>query len=331
MRFIIISFLLVINVQAQQPGSLGLLSLPGNAIQSLEGGLSVASSSRSGWYRDVNPAHLGDSSALNAGIVSWSPFFAGINVANASFAMPVNGHHFGVQIGGLTYGSEEAFDASGQSMGRFSAGEVFTKISYGKKIAPFSMGASITFAQSSIGAYRNNALMLTGGLLYFGQKNDFTAGLVIGNLGGGFSNYGADVAVPFNLTLGTSFKPEYMPFRFSFTLTDLYAWDIRYPFDDLIPPVDFPGRISEALSIGFYHFRMGVELPIGEVVSVKAGYNHRLRQELRVGEIAGVSGFSLGSLIELRKMTIAYAASQYTLGGAMHLFTLSWNFNALFK
>ncbi len=305
---------------------IGVLSLPDNTIQSLEGGTSVAPSNDR-WrpfYLGANPAVLGDSSSLWVPQVSAHLMYNGIRFFSASGGFMLAGQHVGVMIRSLSAGDMQGYDASGIATAMFNPRNHSIHLLWGRKIVPFSLGVDVSYAEEHLGPYIDRAMLLSGGVLFEGIKNQFTAGLVIRNMGFMFSNYNSQYPqLPFNVSIGASLKPEYMPFRFYFNFTDLYQWDIRYQ-DNVIPPENFVGEIFDALSAGLYHFRVGIEVPLGKHLFFKSSYNHRIRNELRVGDIAGLSGFSFGGILDTKYIQASYGVVHYHLSGATHQLTFSY-------
>src|SRR5690606_30809834 len=94
----------------------------------------------------------------------------------------------------------------------------------------FTLGANLKFAQSYLDSYTASAVLLDIGGIYAHPEKDFTVGMVIKNFGVVVKDYteGSGSNLPFDVQIGTTFKPQYMPFRFSLTAYNLTRGDIAY-------------------------------------------------------------------------------------------------------
>ena len=125
-----------------------------------------------------------------------------------------------------------------------------------------------------------------------------------------------------------TFKPEYMPFRVSLTGYNLFRNDFGY--------IDGTGNSSfdeEASTFNkiFRRITIGTEIIFSDNFQVRAGYNHLIRQELRLEEQSGGAGFSLGFMFRVKAFEFAYTRAFYHVAGGGNYFTVISNFNKLFK
>ena len=119
-----------------------------------------------------------------------------------------------------------------------------------------------------------------------------------------------------------------MPFRFSVTAYNLVRNDFGY--------VDNSGNssvVEEASTFDkiFRRITLGTELILSDNLQIRAGYNHMIREELRLEEVSGGSGFSLGLMFRVKAFEFAYTRAFYHVAGGGNYFTLISNFNTLFK
>jgi len=81
----------------------------------------------------------------------------------------------------------------------------------------------------------------------------------------------------------------------------------------------------------FRHFVFGTEFLISKHVNLRAGYNHMRRAELRSEGRAGVSGFSFGAGIMVKKFNIDYAFTKFHAIGGSHHFGVGTNISTFVR
>ena len=124
------------------------------------------------------------------------------------------------------------------------------------------------------------------------------------------------------MRLGLTFKPQYMPVRFTFTAANLYEDRIAL-FDGRN---DFTGQLEEASTAEqvFRHLSLGTEFIFSPNFQLRAGYNHRIRKEMRLLQAAGGAGFSFGMMLRIKAFELAWSKSFYhTAGGTTFVSVMS--------
>ena len=231
----------------------------------------------------------------------------------------------------MNYGKFDGYDPAGNPTGTFKASEFALTIGHSHQVGPFSLGANLRFASSSIAEYSASALMLDLGGVFEHPTQDFNVALVFKNLGLVLGDYtgGSNSTLPFDIQIGTSFKPEHMPIRFSATIYNLHQGDIAYfdPSGDGEPGKEEPGTIDKI----FRHFVFGAEILLSENFQVRAGYNHLIRRELRLQQTSGGAGLTFGFMFRVKSFELAYTRALYNVAGGANYFTLSSNLNSFFK
>jgi hypothetical protein len=79
------------------------------------------------------------------------------------------------------------------------------------------------------------------------------------------------------------------------------------------------------------HVVLGVELLPSPNFTLRAGYNHQIRQELRLDEKMSTVGFSWGFGVRISRFHINYGSARYHLAGASNLISIALNLNEDFK
>lgn len=309
------------------------LNLPANARNVALGGLNVSRPNSNASFVFNNPA-LADSSFTKHLSLTATPFVAGSNYLALAFSPAIKTPGFwsaGFQY--LNYGDLIGRDEAGNEMGRFSANEYAFTTSYARSQGNFTLGTSLKLAGSGIESYRATGLLFDLGAVWKHPKNTFQIGLLAKNLGWLIQDYTSfgTATMPFDLQLGITIKPAYMPVRVSVTAHHLHDFDIV--FND--PAVYFSfnnngQKINRAVALPekiARHLVLSAELLIHKNVNILLGYNHLRRQELLVQNIGGTAGLSFGVVFMTPKYSLTYARGQYHQAGGANSITFGFNLN----
>jgi hypothetical protein len=325
--YLIVLFSPTTFAQIGGKNSFEFLNVPGNARLTALGGVNVSLADRDPNFFFSNPALSGDtlSGFASAGhqfyvadigqsVFSFLPTFKTIGMFSVGIS------HFG-------YGNIKAYDQTGLEIGDFNSSETLLIISRSHQVRHFRVGASLKAAFSSIAGYRATAVMVDVGGLFIHPETDFTVGMAIKNLGFILSEYSetSDTSLPFDVQVGTTFKPEHMPLRFSVTAYQLTQPDISYY--DPVQGNEEPETLDKVLR----HFNFGVELLLHRNVNILVGYNYLLHKELKLENAGGGSGLSFGFSAQVKSFEFVFSRSSYVVGTAGYNLTLSANMNRILK
>lgn len=230
----------------------------------------------------------------------------------------------GLLSGGIrhfTTGEMQGYDDSGNPTGTFSSAQTAVTVGYSLGYNNFRYGINLNFINSGIAAYQSNAVAFTLGGIFHHPDKDFTLGASIHNIGFLLNDFTttSDSRLPWDIRIGATYKPEHMPFRFSITGHHLFNNDL---LDDEISSSDF----KEVLA----HVVIGTELVLSRNISIFAGYNHLVRQELKLQQTSGGAGFSYGFKWKTKTFQFAYGRGAYHIAGASHMLSLNMNLNRIF-
>jgi hypothetical protein len=315
---------LILSGQIGGTRSYEFLHLPVNAKMAALGGVSVSqvSSESNQWL--ANPASL-DSAAVGTASIGYMSYFAGTSYSNFSF---VTNHkrvgNIGIGVQYLSHGSFESFDPSGASLGTFDASDYAVTVGSSHQLGPFIMGANLKFAGSAIGSFRSSAVLLDiGGIFYPTPSSLFSIGMAFRNIGFVLSEYSetSDSKLPFDVQLGATFRPKYMPVRFTVTAYNLTRDDVVYFDQQLSSQLTQPSKTEQL----FRRLNFGAEFLLSKNLHFQAGYNHLVRKELRQTQISGGAGFSYGLLLTVKRVTINYSRAFYHVAGASNFISLNTN------
>ena len=328
----VIFFSVVYHIAHGQLGgqrSFEFINIPSSAKLMGLGGVNISQANEDLNLAYGNPALTSDTLS---GMLSFNylSYFAGIDVASFIYQHNLGKYglwHLGVHH--ADYGEIEGFDDTGAGLGEYKAGETVIFLGKSHQVRYFTVGVNLKFAYSDIAGYSSSAIMMDIGGLFQHPSSNFSAGLAFKNAGVILSDYSetSDSKLPFDVQAGFTFKPEHMPFRFSFTGYHLYKGDIAYYDPDQSFGQDEPGTFDKI----FRHIVVGAELLLTKNVNLRFGYNHLVRQELKLEEAAGGAGFSFGLMFRIKAFEFAYSRGGYHVAGGAHSFTLTANTNLFFR
>ncbi len=332
--FVFALFIMVIApIQAQFGGqrSFEFLNLPATARTAALGGVNVSSSDSDVQMFLSNPA-LMDTTLHHHAAMTYQSLVADVNYGSLSYVRDFKDPGvWGVGIQYLDYGEFQGFDATGAATGTFNGSEFALTLGYARPLGPFTMGANIKILTSSIAGFNASALTLDIGGAFRHPEKDLTIGVTFKNIGVILTDFTetSDSELPFDVHLGVSFKPQHMPFRFSLT-----GYNLGLLNEDLFDPTGTGEGTPEELSTAdriFRHVAIGAEILAHQNFNLRVGYNHLVRQELRLAEKSGGAGFSFGFLFRIKRFELAYTRSIYHVGGGYDYFTLASDLNSFIK
>ena len=302
--------------------SYNFLNVPAQSRVSSLGGYNVSLMNTDPHLFINNPATSSDTLA-GWGTAGYLFYFADVGMANFAYR---HNHSklgdFGFAVQHVDLGSIDAYDETGAYNGSFRSAETALTINHSRTSGNFVVGANTKLLFSNIADYRSTALLFDLGGLFVHPDKDFTAGLVIKNIGFILSDYNEvnRTGLPWDVQAGISFKPENMPARFSITGYNLGRWN-----DGLFPYQQVENAFTQIMS----HTSWGMELFFNRKISALLGYNYLRRKQLKLDERAGVSGFSFGLAGRFNAMDVSFAHAIYHSSGGSYQFTLSYNMKRL--
>ena len=270
------------------------------------------------------------------------------NPGGINYGFVTYGHNFekvGCFVGSLqyiNYGKFTGADPAGNLTGDFYASEFALNIGWGRQLSPlFSIGANGKLIYSQLDTYHSFGIAVDVAGTYTSKDQTFTASLVGRNIGSQLVPYlaGQYQPLPFELQIGMSQKLKHIPLRFSELLTNLQKWDLTYtdPTDPANIPDPITGQVTAKSGAGkvadevMRHIVLGAELTIAKVLAIRIGYNYQRRQELKVYDKAGLTGFSIGAGLHVKMFNLSYTRASYTAGIPMNYITVGVNLQEFVK
>jgi len=302
------------ETSAQGDHSFTFLDVPTSVFLAGIGGLNVSRSDRDNNLITSNPALVSSEMHGHLGL-SFIGYPGQIKVSNVTYSSNVgNNGIWTANIVYFNYGEINAFDDTGASIGKFKSSDYAVTIGKSHQVGHFRLGGNLKIVGSQIAGYGATGLAADIGGSFIHPASDFVVGLVMKNIGAVVSDYTleSNSKMPFDVQVGTSFKPLHMPFRFSLSIYDLTQWSKN------TLNLEDKSTADEVL----FHTIWGLEMLIGKYVNILFGYDHKKRQELKIATTGSGSGFSYGILIGVNAFEFGYSRASYHVAGAANTFTL---------
>lgn len=266
-----------------------------------------------------NPAIL-DSVRAQSLFFNVNPYFADISAYTGAYTFTLP--KVGVVAAGIhyiDYGDFEGTDASGNITNTFNSNDFVFTLGTSHQVGLFSLGVNLKLAHTSIESYNSTAILgdIAG---VFSVNKYWTLAMVFSNIGGRLSEFTpfSSSPIPFDVKLGTTFKPEYMPLRFTITTSNLVD-------DNVVEEADNEGRSNSGFDSIIRRINFGAEILISKNFQFLVGYNHKRKQELRLEETGGGAGFSYGLMLRVKQFQLRFSRATYHAAGGTSFISVQTN------
>ena len=334
----IIIFLLInygLNAQIGGTRTYMFLDLPVSARNVALGGLNPAVTDENSPI--YNPAHLTDTTK-NRLSASYVNYFADIKWGYSAytFSVPKLGNFItGMQY--INYGKMIAADETGEITGTFSAADYDLNIGWQYSFdSAFSGGIMIKPVFSQYENYTSIGLA-SDWVLNYSKNKYFTATILLRNAGFQIKPYttGNREKLPFDIRAGVYQRLPHSPFAFTIVAHHLNVPDLSYTLptsqaNNLLNNSK-PSFVSRVSDLAMRHLIFGAEIIPSKHFYISFGYNYQRRQELKISTKTGLTGFSAGLGIKIKRFTFNYGISRYHLAGNLHIFTFSFDLQNIYK
>jgi hypothetical protein len=258
----------------------------------------------------------------------------GIAYGMAAYGFKVKRGIMATSVRYVSYGNFTRTEINGTRSGSFSPFESILSCSYGKQLNPrISVGFGLNLISSQLETYSafGSSLDLSG--TYTAKNEQFVMTALVKNAGVQLKNYSKKEKdpLPVQFQMAGSFKLKHAPFRFSILAHHLNRWDITYSDPSLKPEIDaLTGDTLSVKKIGFgeklaHHFTYQVEILVSKNLHLRAGFDYHKRQEMKLTEHPGLSGFTLGIGMYFKKFSLDYGFSITSRAGFNNMLTFSSN------
>jgi len=276
--------------------------------------------------------------------LSYANYFTGNNVGFLMYSRTFE--NVGSFVGSfqfIDYGKFTGADAAGNKTGTFSAQEFALSIGWGRLLSDnFSIGANGKLIYSHLESFNSFGVAVDVAGSYFTKNKLFIVSLMARNIGSQIVPYrsGQYESLPFELQLGLSAGLKHLPLRFFLLFTNLQKWDLSYtdPTDPDNQVDPYTGQLNERSGISKFtdnlmrHIVFGGELTIAKVFYIRLGYNYLRRQELKLHDRTGLSGFTGGIGFRVKMFNFSYTHATYQAGTfSPNYITIALNFDKFGK
>ncbi len=257
-----------------------------------------------------NPAGIGMLTGNPASFSFVRYLVGGINLASVAYSQEVGTlGRFGAAIQYINYGTFTAADENGNVTGQFNAGEIAFLIGYSNTLSDnFYYGANGKVIYSSIAGISASALALDLGLHYTIPTEGIDLGFSILNAGTEMTSYfTTKESLPLDVAVGVSKKMEHIPIK-------LYL-----DFHQL-------NESQDQFGDRFKDFSVGSEITMSKVMTLRLGFNNKIRTDWKIGSYAGIAGFNIGLGVLVSDYHFDYGFSSLGQAGGLHRISISTNF-----
>jgi hypothetical protein len=328
---LLFSFPFLLHAQIGGNGTYQFLNLTHSARVASLGSKTIAINDNDLDIAFLNPSLLNIRTSHNW-TISYINYFAGINYGETSYGFQAFGHSAAVSVHYIDYGKFIEAQSDGTIIGSFRAADYVLQFSASHEIDSFlRIGATVKPVYSVYETYTSFGLAADLAATYTSSDQLFCAAVVMRNAGTQIKAYrnGYYEALPFEILAGVSQQLKHAPLRFSLTLQQLQKPKLTYTVPDTISGSG--GTNSKGLSLVgenvLRHLILGIEfMPLKSFV-LRAGYNYQRRKELAIADAPGMSGFSWGFGLNLRRFSINYGRMFYIPQQATDHFSLTVHLN----
>lgn len=233
----------------------------------------------------------------------------------------------------INYGKLVSAREDGEIIGNFYAGDYALNLLYSRKVWD-NIHAAVNLKPilSTYDSYNSLGIVADFGVTYTDSSGNFSAGLVVKNLGTQITTYnpeGNREPVPFDIQAGFSQRLEHAPLRFNITLQHLTNWKLTdkstWEYDNRNENEFVVGRSDDIFKQFMRHVILGVEFIPTKNFLIGLGYNFQRQRELSINTNPGAVGLSGGFTIKVSKFRVSYALSSYHISSTSHIFSVSTN------
>ncbi len=327
------------------------LDLPMSARLNALGGTNASTRTGDISLALCNPALLNEQTDKRLQL-NYAYYLQGVNIASALYGHNYKENRFAVGIHYLDYGSMPHADELGNlTGGTFSARDVSINLMYARQLGPyFSVGATLKPIYSNYEAYNSFALAADVGGYFQTKDSTFQLGLSLMNMGWQLvsfyegTNTDKHERLPLNLQLGLNYRFKHAPIRLGMTVHNIQRWNLGYANSrgetyTVTSKKDYSTEEWEIMQQNgavmwydmlFRHTIFFLDIvPKSEKFYLTLSYNHRRRMEMQLRDQRSLAGFSLGAGLNLKKIQLGVAFTQYLKGQFVYQVSLGLDINEL--
>ncbi|HEX7366698.1 MAG TPA: type IX secretion system protein PorQ [Pelobium sp.] len=281
----------------------------------------------------INPSLIANEHQ-NSLSLNYSNYVADINFGNIQYALkvkPLETVAIGLMF--INYGNFEEYDATATPTGgKFTAGDYLLNLGYSKNWKnKIYYGANAKLIYGSYDIYNSFAIATDLSLTFKDTLNNLAAGIMLKNIGYQLNAFDQQrESLPFQIAVSLSRKLKFAPLKYHITYNNLQQFNLTYLNPNSTDDTDLITGEAIDKSSTFVnkfsrHLIFGAELLLSQALNLQAGYNLQQHKELNINGLGGLSGFSFGFSLHLKKVNLGYAHSTLNLAGSNNYFSLTLN------
>jgi|TARA_B100001250_G_scaffold403883_1_gene419013 hypothetical protein len=293
--FLFILILSSLSAYSQEQ-NLRFLEIHDDARINALGGNNISSYNNNPYFF-LNPSFVGEKKIS----INYLKYILDINSSSILYSDSIKYiGKFGVGIKYFSHGKFRGFDKQGNYTGDFFPKEYLINFGKSYRVSNITIGTNIKFFNSKLYDESYSGFLVDVGMIYIPEKiKNLTLALVLSNYGFLLTNNHTDL--PSNIKIGLTFKPEYMPLRFSFTFYQPQKNNF----------------ISQNISLG-------IEVLLSKYFNILVGYNHRNNKSFKLNNDK-LRGLSYGLELTLKRINLNY--SRLILNSISNSNNISINYN----
>ncbi|MBR1935275.1 MAG: type IX secretion system protein PorQ [Muribaculaceae bacterium] len=283
---------------------------------------------------EQNPALLGPEFNKQVGL-NYMKYIGSTNFMGARYGQGIDDHSaFAAAIQYYGYGKMTMTDVEGNEMGTFDARDICFSATYSRDIVEgWRGGATLKYVSSHYESYSAGALAVDLGVNYYDPDHNFSASLVVKNLGGEVKKFGEKRnSLPWDIQVGISKGLGRSPVTASITLYNLRRWHLPYytPGDKNTATSELVKKESFGSNL-LRHLVFGIDIQPSNNLYLAIGYNYKVRTDMSTYKRSFLSGFSLGAGLKVRAFGFGVAFAQPHNGASTFMFNLTTSIGELLR
>lgn len=316
----IICTIIIFQASAQEgEKAFRFLELPTSARANALGGTNISVIENDISLVFLNPAALGPEMHMNAN-VNFLSYVGDIKVGSAIFGKSIReSNSFAVGVNYIDYGSFKE-TVTDEVIGNFSGKDIAVNGVYSHMLTNrLRGGVTAKFISSNYADYSSTAIGFDVGLSYYNEDREFSAGLVLKNMGSQLSSYDDKrVGLPWDVQLGISKKLSKIPIRLSLTTRYLNQWNFKQ--------VDEANGIYSGndgfIKTAFKHTILGVDLIPSDNFWLSIGFNPKVHYDMALDSGNSFGGFNGGAGVRIKKFNVGFSLARYHPAATSYHFSL---------
>ena len=306
------------------------LNIPSSSYVMGMGGVNVSSIQNDLDLAEQNPALIGQENDKQLKL-GYMLYYGNSNFAGVRYGMAAGTHGaWAAGIRYLNYGKFEGYEPDGSYTGTFSAQDIIAEGTYSHDFTyRLRGGINVKMVYSAYEGYSAFAMAADLGLCYYDDIHDFSFGLVLKNMGGQLKRFEDRYdRMPFDVQLGIT-KGLGNAFSFSITANHLTKWRLPYYYHEA-------GMEIEKKDPGFFknffrHLIFGIEYNPSERFYLSLAYNYKIHSDMASYQRSFLSGFSIGTGINVKSFSVGVAYALPHKGASTLLLNLGMDISDMLQ